>query len=344
VASALEDARRQNQTARDLLAFGRSLAEMATTDGIVERLASTLPSVVDCHVGAVALWNQDAAVLRIHATFGLPPEGESFLGLEVRSDDTPAVKVLVELREPLFIGESTDDPFLRGLMVAAGMSSAAIVPILAHDAVLGVVAVGRADLVFRPGSDVIERLSGMADLSATALMNARFLEAVQTEALHDPLTGLANARLLARSGADALRDDASGECEVALLFLDLDGFKPVNDELGHDAGDGVLRMCADRLSSAVRDGDTVARLGGDEFVVLMPRAGRQGAEATARRLHDLMEAPFSVAGQEVRLSASIGLALSSAGDEFAALLKRADEAMYATKPHRARHGRDHTRA
>ena len=233
----------------------------------------------------------------------------------------------------MFVDPTADDPFLARLVAAAGMQSAAIVPIVLQDGIVGVVAVGRQDAEVRSRPDVLERLTGMADLAATAFLNARFLESVQTEALQDPLTGLANVRMLSRAADRALETHAEDH-PVALLFVDLDGFKPVNDELGHDAGDDVLRTCGLRLKSAVRDTDTVARIGGDEFVVLMPHAGETAAQATADRLRAVLVEPIAVAGRQVRLSGSVGIALASSEDDFRSLLKRADDAMYVAKGRR----------
>ena len=348
VAAALDDARRQNETARALLQFGRSLAHVATVDGVVERLTEALPAVVDCDAGAVLLWDDVREVMSLRTTFGLTPEiAAHFDGLEVHSAETPAITELVRERVPVFVDPSTDDPFLAGLLAVAEMKSAAVVPIVVPDGVMGIAAVGRRDAEVRSHPDVIERLSGMADLAATAFVNACFLEAVQTEALQDPLTGLANARLLARAADRALGAAASGGARagedreagadapaVALLFVDLDGFKPINDELGHEAGDEVLRVCGTRLKSAVRESDTVARLGGDEFVVLMTHVARPAAEATAARLRELLVAPIIVAGQEVQLSGSVGIAMASSEDDFRSLLRRADDDMYVAKRRR----------
>jgi diguanylate cyclase (GGDEF)-like protein len=320
------------------LQFGRQLSKVATIDDVVERLSEALPSIVDSDAGAVLLWDERREVMMLRSTYGLAPDVvEQFAGLEVRASETPMIAELVRDRVPAFIDPSTDDPFLAGLMAIAEMRSAAVVPIVVPDGVVGIAAIGRRDAEVRSHPDVVERLAGMADLAATAFVNARLLEAAQTEALQDPLTGLANARFLARS-ADRALDATAGDEErsVALLFVDLDGFKPINDELGHDAGDEVLRICGSRLKSAVRESDTVARLGGDEFVVLMSGAGQAAAEATASRLRELLLAPIAVAGQEVQLSGSVGIALASSEDDFRSLLRRADDAMYVAKRRRQR--------
>ena len=337
VTASLDEARRQNVTARALLEFGRSLSRVATVDQIVDRLTEAMPAVVDCDSGAVLLWDEARQVMTLRSTFGLPAEvAAPFEGFEIRAEDTPAIASLVRDRETVFVDPSTDDPFLARLVALAEMESAAVVPIVVQDDIVGVVAIGRRDSEIRSHPDVLERLGGMADLAATAFVNARFLESVQIEALQDPLTGLANARLLARAADRALAAQPSRpEHPVALLFVDLDGFKPVNDEHGHDTGDDVLRACGLRLKSAVRESDTVARLGGDEFVVLMPDAGLRAAEATATRLRELLLEPIPIDGGELHLSGSVGVAMATDGDDFRTLLKRADDAMYVAKGRRS---------
>ena len=157
-------------------------------------------------------------------------------------------------------------------------------------------------------------------------------------ALHDPLTGLANRGLLMdRLGQALARTRRRPGC-VAVLFLDLDRFKVVNDSLGHAAGDDLLVEVANRLEAATGPADTVARLGGDEFVVLAEDvAGADGALALARRLRRAVSAPMPVAGgQTVVMTASIGIALSEPGLDIgegnpSSLLWDADAAMYRAK-------------
>lgn len=155
-------------------------------------------------------------------------------------------------------------------------------------------------------------------------------------ALHDPLTGLANRTLLLDRISHALADASRGAHQVGVLFCDLDGFKAVNDALGHAAGDELLRTVARRFAELVRPGDTVARLGGDEFVVVCPdlSGGEQEAGRVADRLHAGLRATLSAAGLAV--SASIGIAMAAGGDDPERLLARADTAMYNAKRQRGR--------
>lgn len=155
-------------------------------------------------------------------------------------------------------------------------------------------------------------------------------------ALHDPLTGLANRTLfrdrLQREIARCRRTGA----HFSLFWLDLDRFKEVNDRLGHEAGDTVLKTVAERLKAAVRDDDTVARIGGDEFVVLRAAhgssEGAQAAATLAARLVATMDAPVDCAGVPVRIGLSVGVALTTVeGFEADRLLRVADEALYRAK-------------
>lgn len=148
------------------------------------------------------------------------------------------------------------------------------------------------------------------------------------QALHDPLTELANRTQLERCLQQALTDDG----RVAVLFLDLDGFKAVNDDLGHDRGDELLVQVASRLTACVRDEDTVARLGGDEFVIVLHGDDAQDhAPRVASRILGLLAQPFQLGAGLVTVGASIGIAEGGAGTEPDTLLREADAAMYLAK-------------
>lgn len=151
-------------------------------------------------------------------------------------------------------------------------------------------------------------------------------------ALHDALTGLPNRTMLADRLAVAIAHARRDHSQVALLLLDLDHFKHVNDSLGHFVGDELLEKVSMRLRNVLRDGDTAARLGGDEFVVAAQLCGPADAEALAERILAALEPAFAINGRELYIGASIGISLYPGdGDSPAALLQAADTAMYQVK-------------
>jgi diguanylate cyclase (GGDEF)-like protein len=160
-------------------------------------------------------------------------------------------------------------------------------------------------------------------------------EKLAYQALHDPLTGLPNRTLLYDRTAQALRATARYDGSIALLFVDLDEFKMINDAFGHEAGDALLVDVAQRLCAEVRPSDTAARLGGDEFIVLCERLDdpQRDAVAIARRLLAAVRRPFELHGKPVSISASIGIAVATGGEAPDTLVRRADGAMYLAKGH-----------
>lgn len=151
-------------------------------------------------------------------------------------------------------------------------------------------------------------------------------------ATHDHLTGLANRAALQTTLADRLAGDAAAG-DACVIFLDLDGFKDVNDRLGHHSGDELLQAAARRLRESLRPADVLARIGGDEFVVLLGGAATpSGATVVVGRLVASLHAPFVVADREVRVTASAGVAIGRPGTTTAdRLLRDADAAMYRAK-------------
>ena len=150
---------------------------------------------------------------------------------------------------------------------------------------------------------------------------------------HDGLTGLPNRRLLEDRLLQAIAFARRRDHRMAILFIDLDGFKAVNDNLGHDGGDQLLKQAASRLLAATRNGDTVARLGGDEFVVSLTQLAQAGdAGRVAEKLIEVLAAPYQIKGEIVRVTASIGLALyPEHGSDDETLMKAADAALYVAK-------------
>jgi diguanylate cyclase (GGDEF)-like protein len=188
---------------------------------------------------------------------------------------------------------------------------------------------------FRPGRQYTQTerdvLSAFAEHASLALSDARNFEDAMHQAFHDSLTGLPNRALfLDRLELAYARARRSG-LPIAVLFMDLDSFKHVNDSLGHAAGDELLVLVAGRLRRWVRPSDTAARFGGDEFAILLEDLdASNGARLVAQRILDSLREPFEIQGQEVSVGASIGIA-SSANPGSDDLLRNADLAMYRAK-------------
>ena len=190
--------------------------------------------------------------------------------------------------------------------------------------------------VVRVGSDAsLVRMARRFEVTRRALEEqlAENQQRLEHQALHDPLTGLANRVLLLDRLEHALQAMARRPSSLAVLFMDLDYFKSVNDVSGHSAGDEVLFEVGNRLQTVVRPTDTIARLGGDEFVVVCEDLSDpvQEGTAVAKRIAAALEQPFRVSGREVFVAASIGVAPAQTGDSADALLARADQTMYRAK-------------
>jgi diguanylate cyclase len=208
------------------------------------------------------------------------------------------------------------------------------VPVLAGVSIaMATVAAVRTSFLIARLRRQTHELSAQGESLRTALVGQRRLEAdLRHQAFHDTLTGLANRALLHDRIEHALSASARRPGTVALCFCDLDGFKAVNDGLGHQAGDRLLAVASKRIASVVRAGDTVARLGGDEFAVLLTDVGDpEVVTALAERMVSVLRQPVLVDGHRVYVSASVGVAFADAQSTTERLLAEADAAMYEAK-------------
>ena len=204
-------------------------------------------------------------------------------------------------------------------------------------------ALGEAASARRVGSyvlllDIAALLAGLVLVAGAITIVARYQRDLRTESdhnhyqvTHDSLTDLPNRTLFQDRTGVALRSAARSGATVAVVLLDLNRFKQINDTLGHRYGDGVLLQVAARLKGTLRDSDSVARLGGDEFAILLPISGWEEALAATHRVGAALRAPFSVYDVELDIDASIGIALAEPGDDVDTVLRHADVAMYEAK-------------
>ena len=194
---------------------------------------------------------------------------------------------------------------------------------------------GAKDFVSKPFdlAEVLLRVHNMLEvrlLHKAARNHGKMLESL---ALNDPLTGLANRRLLADRISMALVHARRNKSAMAVVYLDLDGFKRINDTLGHGAGDVLLKMVAGRLVETVREEDTVARLGGDEFVIaLWHVSGTDYAAMAASRVIEAVSQPYGIEGHTVSITTSAGVGIYPVhGEDADTLMKSADLALYEAK-------------
>jgi len=257
---------------------------------------------------------------------------------------------VVNERQPVLIPAQTQDPQLRSALMHIGGRDAVVAPLVSGRDVVGTLLVADrvGDLAGTFDADDVRLLSTLAAQAGAALEKGRAIQqahdlarAREYEALHDALTGLPNRALFARELDQAL-EAARGDSRAAVLLMDLDQFKEVNDTLGHHTGDQLLQQVADRLRETVGDRGLVARLGGDEFAVLLPGlpSGDEATEqavALGHLLHARLTEPVRLASLRLEVGASIGVALHPEhGDCGEVLLQRADVAMYSAKRARER--------
>ena len=238
---------------------------------------------------------------------------------------------------PLVIDDVDTVPGLRGLRDEEGLplGSACAAPLVFRDRLLGVlVALAPGATVFLPQD--VQALETFAGHAAIALSNARLVDQLEREAAEDPLTGLANKRAFELAYGRELSRAARTSTAVALVVLDLDHFKDINDTHGHPFGDEVLVAVGNALRAAVRIHDTVARLGGEEFAMLLPGADLIDAHEIAERARALIA---EIELPEAKLSVSAGVAATNVAPERSGdLFRAADTALYQAK----RRGRGRT--
>jgi diguanylate cyclase (GGDEF)-like protein len=172
-----------------------------------------------------------------------------------------------------------------------------------------------------------------ADEVGRALTRASgMLMAAQHRANHDALSGLANRHLFDEILRRHLASCQEMDTRLAIVCIDLDGFKPINDVHGHATGDEILRTVATRLKNSIRQSDLAARIGGDEFALILMHTGLEAAETVATKVLDSLSIPYSIGAQTLEISASIGIAAyPESGTTAEVLSRRADEAMYKAK-------------
>ncbi len=346
-ATALAEARRQQHEAqrryedsRTLLQLARRMAGAASSEQVAGRLADAIPEVIDCDRVSVYLWSEAAGELRRAAKSSVGPEADAPTGVAVfRPEERPGLAEWLQDPDPQPAFVDFAEPGVRKAFNDLDACEAVVVPIATPQRFLGCFIASTLSGAGRlQGSpELLDRVASVATHVVTALENGRLVDQITHQATHDQLTGVANRAGFGERMMAAGRAAAAGGSPFVLFFLDLDGFKAINDRHGHEVGDDLLRAVGLRLGACLRDTDTLARLGGDEFAVLADGSGgREGLEALAARLVGVFHDPFVLGGLELHVGASVGRADWAVDGTVAEdLLRAADAAMYAEKRSRA---------
>ncbi len=334
----LIDIRSQRDAWEQASERGRLLETVAEAGHRVTSLEVEVVTAVTSSALGLGFDAVDLAVLRDGSWFVTGTQSTGTHHLPAPDHPAGGAVAAATTHRTMVTDRSTDDPAEEADLVACGLEAVVASPLHA----LGATASLRAGV--REGASVstaqFECLELLAAQAGVAMRNGQLVaeqramrDQLEHRAFHDGLTGLPNrARFLQRLEESVTRPAPEDE-QAAVLFIDLDRFKPVNDSLGHDAGNELLIAVAQRLVGSISAHDIVGRLGGDEFVVLLDRV-RTADEATvvAERLVTALNEPFVVASHEVAISCSVGIAIAPRPfTNPAELVRRADQAMYRAK-------------
>jgi diguanylate cyclase (GGDEF)-like protein len=326
-----KSSRLQARQQREVARFGQLAIQGTGIDQLGQEASRILTTVLGIDYGGVMKLQPSGEELLLVAAVGLPEEliGNGRIPAGYRSQSGYALATGMSI---VVNDWETETRFQRSeLMKSQGMRSAAIILIKGKGQPYGVIGAGsRTQHDF--SQEDVNFMQAIANVLANAIERRRTEEQTQHEALHDPLTGLPNRNLFLDRLQHALSVAARRETSIAVLFLDLDQFKLVNDSLGHAAGDELLAAVAPRIEGALRPGDTVARFGGDEFAVLAEDVGNErGATRIAERVAEALARPFILREREHFVSASIGIAIGEGKEAPEALIRDADSALYRAK-------------
>jgi len=331
--TAERQARKSRHALDSLVAMSTDLARAADANTVGDRMAAHLARAVAVDQCGICYWDEPSGQVLTMGYFPADrrdPVNNSYL----LADYPECQRALVEQTTVVLDLDDRNLPAPeREYIESIGGRVLAVVPLIVAGRPTGLVEL-TVERRSEFDSDRLRLARTMATEAAIMLENARLVEQLRHRAFHDPLTGLPNRALFRDRLAHALERTArEPEASCAVLFLDLDDFKRVNDRLGHDRGDGVLRTVAERLEAGIRRGDTAARLGGDEFTVLLEDAvDLDEVRATADRLALRLGRPIGDGDDEMVIGVSIGIALSpEAGATVDELLTNSDAAMYLAK-------------
>lgn len=314
----------------ELIACSAPLAE------ILEDLVLLIEAQCEGMLGSILLLDEDGEHIRSGAAPHLPVAYSALLDHEQIGPQGGSCGTAMYLNKPVIVTDILADPLWKDYRAAAsqfGLRACWATPILsAQGMVLGSFAMYYKE-VRSPRPEEL-RLAGLAShLAGIAIERKRTEDYIRHQAHHDALTGLPNRVLLQTSLGFALAQARRQKGLVAVLFVDLDNFKTINDSLGHHVGDLLLKAVAGRLSDCLREEDQVARLGGDEFMIILPSLVHDSEAAlVATKVLAALDLSFFVDGHELHSGASVGISLfPNDGETVESLMRAADTAMYHAK-------------
>jgi diguanylate cyclase (GGDEF)-like protein len=356
VAPTIEQARTSDERGwhlRAATAIRSLLEEGARATSVLEAgevLARVTREAIEAETATLLLRGEEDRVehvLTVGANGGFEQTLRDLVG-NVPTAEFRAWRIAAHQPKPIFVENARASRLLPPELVEAlSIKSYVVVPLASATRPLGLVILSHQQAA-RPWSNEERRLVEQLALEGSLVVENAALRATEQErleelahqAFHDSLTELPNRALFADRLEHALERTNRRKAAVAVLFLDLDDFKPINDNFGHDAGDQLLTAVAQRIKTCVRPEDTVARLGGDEFTVLLEDiADVRYAIAVAERIESSLREPFKIEGRDATVTASIGIAVSTGRESSPEdLVRDSDSAMYeAKRKGRARH-------
>ncbi|MBW6437571.1 bifunctional diguanylate cyclase/phosphodiesterase [Actinoplanes hulinensis] len=326
----IDSLQRRQRLFDELSSVQRTIAQREPLSRILDRIAGAAAELLGVDIaGLTVLESDDPGRMSLISAAGIPDELMSrmqripvatlgVVGLAIMGDELVAVDDYAA--SPMAVPE----------LVRSRLQSVMAVPVHENGVVVGAMFAGSHTEPREWDETSREVLSAFAEHASLAVTDARALHEMNA-AFHDALTGLASRSLFVTRLENTLGGDRTGG--IATLLIGLDRFKVINDSLGHQAGDRLLVMVADRLRDCLRPDDTAARLGGDEFAVLLPDSGTADAAVlVARRIVTAMRDPFDLDGRETFVTCSIGVAFGEAGTHDAQeLMVRGDLALFDAK-------------
>ena len=314
------------------------IAGATDPDQVMPRIIETVCAGLNWECGAYWGLDKEGALLRCTASWGgNAPTIQEFLALTKKLSAPSGVDLPGHAWAkggPLFVEDiASEQSFSRAqAALQAGLHGALALPITSGGTTFGVIELF-SDQAIRSDEELIHLLDSLSAQIGQSFQRKLAEDQLRFIATHDSLTDLPNRSMFNEGLRHALHQGSRYNRGIAVMFIDIDRFKVVNDTLGHSAGDRLLQDCARRLTECLRESDTVARLGGDEFVVMVENfTAPKDAIAIAQKILTGLARPFFVDGQEFLMSASIGIStFPDDGKDTETLLKNADIAMYRAK-------------